>query len=129
MRIAFDRAVGDLGVTRSQWMVIVVVARAPGATQRIIAEALEMTEAAAGRLIDRLCADGLLERRAKPDDRRAHCIYTTPAASPILAKLGKIGERNETWALAGLSVAEREQLDALLSRIYANVVPVREGPG
>ena len=60
LRSRFDRQVSSLNVTRSQWSMIAVVARKPGATQRMIAEMLEMSEASAGRLIDRLCADGLL---------------------------------------------------------------------
>jgi MarR family transcriptional regulator, transcriptional regulator for hemolysin len=40
MRNRFDREVASLGITRSQWSMIVVVARNPGATQRTIAEAL-----------------------------------------------------------------------------------------
>lgn len=68
LRNNFDRQVVNLNVTRSQWAMIAVVSRVPGATQRTIAEALEMSEASAGRLIDRLCADGLLERRDRRDD-------------------------------------------------------------
>jgi MarR family transcriptional regulator for hemolysin len=126
MRKGFDSTVGEVGVTRSQWTVIAVVARHPGATQRTIAEALDMTEAAAGRLIDRLCSDGLLERRPKPDDRRAYSVHLTAAAGPILKKLGGIGERNEGIAFAGLSTQELAQLDKLLDRVFANLNPGRE---
>ncbi len=126
MRKGFDSTVGEVGVTRSQWTVIAVVARRPGATQRSIAEALDMTEAAAGRLIDRLCNDGLLERRPKPDDRRAHCVHLTAAAEPILDKLAKVGQRTEALAFAGLSSAELDQLDELLARVFANVTAPRE---
>lgn len=121
MRQAFDRDVGAMGVTRSQWTLIIVVARNPGATQRSIAETLEMTEAAAGRLIDRLCADGLLERRPKPDDRRAHCVYLTSRAEPLLEKLGDFGKRNEERAFAGFSDSELARLAGLLQRVQSNV--------
>ena len=90
LRNSFDRQVSNLNVTRSQWAMIVVVARNPGATQRVIAEALEMSEASAGRLIDRLCSDGLLERQERYDDRRARAVYLTKAAEPLLAKLAEI---------------------------------------
>ena len=60
LRNRFDREVSSLHVTRAQWTMIAAVARSPGASQRSIAEALEMSEASAGRLIDRLCAEGLL---------------------------------------------------------------------
>lgn len=121
LRNRFDRLVADLGVTRSQWAMIVVVAHNPGATQRTIAEALEMSEASAGRLIDRLCADGLLQRQERFDDRRARAVYLTEAAEPLLAKLGEIGFASEERIFRGFMLEELEQLQGYLDRIYKNV--------
>ena len=102
LRNRFDRQVSNLNVTRSQWTMIVVVARNPGATQRVIAEALEMSEASAGRLIDRLCADGLLERQERYDDRRARAVYLTKAAEPLLDKIGRTRARGRAKRVSGL---------------------------
>lgn len=121
MRNRFDREVAGLNITRSQWSMIVVVARIPGATQRTIAEALEMSEASAGRLIDRLCSDGLLERQERFDDRRARAVYLTPAAEPLMAKLDQIGREGEQRVFRGFSDAELVVLEAALDRIYRNV--------
>ncbi|QSR18826.1 MarR family winged helix-turn-helix transcriptional regulator [Novosphingobium sp. KA1] len=117
----FDRLVTELNVTRSQWAMIAVVARYPGSTQRTVAEYLEMSEASAGRLIDRLCADGLLERRDRRDDRRARSVYVTDAAHPLLEKLGLIAAEAEGRMFAGFSDAEVEQMRDYLNRIYDNV--------
>lgn len=100
---------------------IAVVSRVPGATQRTIAEALDMTEASAGRLIDRLCADGLLERRDRRDDRRARAVYLTPAAEPLLATLALIARDNEQRMFKGFSTEEVDALGGYLARIYDNV--------
>jgi len=113
--------VASLNVTRSQWAMIVVVARTPGLTQRMIAERLEMSEASAGRLIDRLCAEGLLERRERDDDRRARAVYVTKAAEPLLTKLGEIAGQGEQQVFKGFSEEEIEQLDGFLFRIYENI--------
>ena len=121
LRNNFDREVASLGVTRSQWAMIAVVATHPGATQRVIAEKLEMSEASAGRLVDRLCADGLLERREREDDRRARAVYLTEKANPLLESLAKIADRNEDRMFRGFSAADLELLQALLDRIYENV--------
>lgn len=117
----FDRKVTDLNVTRSQWAMIAVVARCPGSTQRTIAEYLEMSEASAGRLIDRLCADGLLERRDRRDDRRARAVYLTEAARPLLEKLGKIAQESEVRMFQDFSEEEIERLLDYMNRIYENV--------
>ena len=121
LRNRFDRQVSDLNVTRSQWTMIVVVARNPGATQRVIAEALEMSEASAGRLIDRLCADGLLERQERYDDRRARAVYLTKAAEPLLAKLAEIALAGEKTLFRGFLPDELETLSSYLDRIYQNI--------
>jgi MarR family transcriptional regulator for hemolysin len=122
LRSNFDRQVAGLHVTRSQWAMIAVVAHHPGATQRVIAEALEMSEASAGRLIDRLCADGLLERRDRDDDRRARAVFLTDAAEPLLEKLAKIAQETEERMFTGFSGEELERLQSYVDRIYGNVI-------
>lgn len=120
-RNAFDRKVAVLNVTRSQWAMIAIVSRHPGSTQRTIAEYLEMSEASAGRLIDRLCTDGLLERRDRRDDRRARAVYLTDKAGPLLARLGTIASESEQRMFAGFSQEEIDQLLSFMNRIYENV--------
>jgi len=120
LRNNFDREVAALGVTRSQWAMIAVVGHTPGATQRVIAEALEMSEASAGRLIDRLCGEGLLERRERNDDRRARAIYLTEKTEPLLVKLAEIARMGEQRLFAGLTDEDLSRLELYLDRIYAN---------
>jgi len=122
MRKRFDASVGEIGITRSQWTTILVVSKRPGATQREIAEVLEMSEASAGRVIDRLCDDGMLERRPKPDDRRAHTVWLTTAAEPMLEKLGEVAAGHEAIVFAGLSNSELDTLEHLLGKVHANTV-------
>lgn len=121
LRNRFDRQAAGLNVTRSQWAMIAVVSHSPGATQRMIADALEMSEASAGRLVDRLCADGLLERRAREDDRRARAVYLTDKARPLLEQLSVMAEENEERIFKGFSDQELDALKSALDRVYANV--------
>ena len=121
LRNYFDRQVAALGVTRSQWAMIAVVATNPGATQRMIADTLEMSEASAGRLVDRLCNEGLLTRRSREDDRRAKAIYISEAAEPLLEKLTIIARDSEDRMFKGFSDDEVETLNKLLDKVYANL--------
>lgn len=122
MRNRFDRDVSKIGVTRSQWQMIAVVSRRPGVTQRAIAEALEISEASAGRLIDRLCADGLLERRERADDRRARAVYLTPKAEPVLESLGELARKNEEGLFGDFSPEELDRVEEYLDRLYRNAM-------
>jgi DNA-binding MarR family transcriptional regulator len=124
-RQLFDERVEAMGVTRAKYILIATVGRRPGLTQRMIASLLEVTDVTAGRLIDRVTADGLLERRENPQDRRAYCVYLTPAAQPILDKLAKTADAYEKDVFVGFSDADLEQFDSLLDRMQANLMEAR----
>lgn len=121
MRKMFDRQVAALGITRSQWTMILAVTHNPGATQRTIAEQLGMSEASAGRLIDRLCSENLLERRAREDDRRAHAVYLAPASRPLLDDLSTAGNLLEARLFRDFDQADLDELERLLDRMRANL--------
>lgn len=121
IRKQFDHSTSSIGITRAQWTTISVVAGVPGTTQRGIAARLEVGEVTAGRLIDKLCDEGLLERRADPADRRSHLIYLKQPANAVLEKLTELGKAQEKRAFEGLSAGELATLDALLDRISNNL--------
>jgi MarR family transcriptional regulator, transcriptional regulator for hemolysin len=125
LRVSFDQSVERSGLTRAKWTLIAAVARNPGATQRMIAEALEVREITAGRLVDRLCDEGYLRRDENPSDRRAYCVYLTPAAQPLLDKLDELAKIHETAIFAGFAAEDLERLDALLDDIAGNLSEFR----
>ena len=129
MRQLFDERVESHGVTRAKWNLIATVAARPGATQRSIASALEISDVTAGRLIDRVCADGLLERRENPTDRRAYCVYLTEAAQPTLELLSGAALEYERDLFANFTNAELQQLDALLEKMAGNITSLRSETG
>ena len=125
LRQSFDQSVERSGVTRAKWTLIAAVARHPGATQRMLAEALEVREVTVGRLIDRLCAEGYLKRSEHPNDRRAYCVYLAPAAQPVLGKLGELGKIHEGVIFAGFDRDDLDRLDILLDAIARNLSGAR----
>ena len=125
LRVSFDQSAETCGLTRAQWTVIAVVARNPGATQRTVAEALEVREITAGRLVDRLCEEGYLRRDENPSDRRAYCVHLTPAAEPLLAKLDDLARLHEARIFSGFESEALEKLDSLLDRIARNLSELR----
>lgn len=121
----FDQSVEQIGVSRAKFGIIALVSRHPGATQRTIAERLEVTEVTAGRLIERLCADGYLERRENSTDRRALSIYLAPNAQPMLEQLAALATAQEKEAFAGFADEDIEKLDALLGALARNIANAR----
>ena len=125
LRVTFDQSAEQSGLARAQWTLIATVARNPGATQRTIAEALEVREITAGRLVDRLCEEGYLKRQENPTDRRAYCVYLTSAAQPLLDKLDELAKVHETAIFAGFNAEDLEKLDKLLDAIAGNLSDFR----
>ena len=73
-----------LGLTRAQAAVLAHLARQEGVNQVSLAQILELEPITLARILDRLQAAGLVERRPDPKDRRAHLLYLTPSAFPLL---------------------------------------------
>lgn len=121
LRRRFDARARVLGLSRAQWQTIACVRRSPGATQRRIAELLEIGEVAVGRSIDRLVDAGWLERRADPKDRRVYRIYLTQAFEPVLDQLARMSDEEDAVVFQGFSAAERDLLGKLLDRVARNI--------
>jgi DNA-binding MarR family transcriptional regulator len=114
------------GLTRAQWLVIARVHRRPGLSQSEAADLLEIEKAPAGRLIDRMEAKGWLERRSDPKDRRIKRLHLTGEGNRIHAAIWPIAEATVDQALAGLAVAERRRLTALMKRIKLELQALAE---
>lgn len=129
IRSGFDERVRSIGVTRAKWMLIAAVASKPGATQREIAGQLEVTDVAACRLIDRACADGLIERRVHRQDRRAYNVALTQSAENLMGRLSQVAKSYEAEMFAGLDAGDLDRLDAFLERIQTNLCRQRPEAG
>lgn len=125
MRLNFDQSTKLRGLTRAKWTLITAVAANPGATQRIIAQALEVSEITAGRLIDRLCEEGYLKRSENPADRRAYRVYLAAGAQPVLDKLDEVAKVHESEIFAGFDNDDLEKLDELLEVIARNLLAAK----
>ena len=127
LRTAFDRRVRTLGITRAQWLVLTRLHRHPGVSQSELADLMEVERASAGRMIDRLEANGWVERRAQDGDRRVKRVYLTPEAERVHRRIWRVAEATVDDALADLSAREGAQLRALLGRVKKNLVAVVDG--
>lgn len=122
MRNWFDTRAQHLGLTRAQWRVLLQLSAREGASQRELAEILEIDTVTLGRHIDRLERDNWLERRPDPDDRRVWRLHLTPAARPTLDEMEALAIEVQEAAVAGLSDKQRTALNTALSLIKANVI-------
>jgi MarR family transcriptional regulator for hemolysin len=102
LRTYADQKARRFGQTRAQWAVLLRLERLEGLKQSDLAEDLDIQPITLTRLVDRLCNNGLIERRADPNDRRAKRLYLTPAARPLLDRISEQVEELAEKVLAGL---------------------------
>jgi MarR family transcriptional regulator, transcriptional regulator for hemolysin len=127
LRTEFDRRVRRLGITRAQWLVLTRLHRRPGASHSELAEMMEVEKATAGRMIDRLVANGWVERRSEPGDKRVKRVYLTREAERVHKRIWRVAEDTVETALADLSARESKQLFALLQRVKETLVSGTNG--
>jgi MarR family transcriptional regulator, transcriptional regulator for hemolysin len=118
----FDqRAKLFLGLNRSQCRVLAYLARCEGINQAGLADLLEIKPMTLVRQIDRMEADGWIERRPDPDDRRARRLMLTEKARPILARITGLSAEIRREAFVNLSAEEGTRLLDLLHRVHADL--------
>jgi MarR family transcriptional regulator, transcriptional regulator for hemolysin len=121
MRTTFDRRVKSLGLTRSQWWVLLHLFRNDGITQTELADILEIEKATLGRLIDRLEAKKWVRREEAANDRRAKRVFLTEEIEPAMKAMRAAAAELRRDALAGLSAEEKEHFVDTLLRVKANL--------
>ena len=121
LRTTFDRRVRHLGLTRSQWWVLMHLFRSDGMTQAELADILEIERPTLGRLLDRLEANGWVRREEDRRDRRAKRVYLTEAVEPSMREMRRIAAEVRRDALKGLGEGEQERFVDTLLAIKANL--------
>ena len=122
LRRFYDRRVAELGVTRAQWRVMLVLGRQPGMKQVELADRLDVEPISACRIIDRLEEAGLVQRQRDPADRRAWRLSLTAKAGPLREKLGELAEEMSLEAFEGLEGEQLETMRAALARVRDNIM-------
>jgi len=121
LRTHADQKAGQFGMTRAQWAVLARLARYEGLKQTELAEMLDLQPITLTRLVDRLCANGMVERRLDPNDRRAKRLHLTPLARPLMDRLAELGQDMMGTVLEGLDAEAIERMIGELSHTKENL--------
>jgi DNA-binding MarR family transcriptional regulator len=111
-----------LGLTRAQAAVLANLARQEGINQVSLAQILELEPITLARLLDRLQAAALIERRPDPKDRRAHLLYLTDVAYPLLDRIFALAAEVREEAMSGIPEANRNLLLEMMISMRANLI-------
>jgi MarR family transcriptional regulator for hemolysin len=119
--LRFEQHARGTSLTLSQCKVLVRLQDHEGVSQARLAELADVEPMTMVRILDRMEAEGLLERRADPADRRARCLFLTSKAKPLLRQIWQLSDVTRAEAFAGISRTDLVQFMAVLERIHDNV--------
>lgn len=126
-REVVDRALKPLGLTRSQWLLLVYLARSEGVSQVGLAEQMDIGKVAVGVLLDKLEGAGLVERRPDARDRRLKLIHLTATGKSTISAIRDHVSGEEQRILAGLGNGDLETTVNTLRGMKANLTGMLGG--
>lgn len=119
--IALTERLKPLNLAPAQFMVLLVLWREAGLSQRQLVERLSVEQATMANTLGRMERDGLIERRPHPQDGRVQLIFPTARAVALEAAATDAAARVNAAALAGLDASEIAAFLASLRRVMANL--------
>ena len=121
-RAELDRRLAGLGLSQARWLVLLHLARFDEPpTQRELAQSVGVEGPTLARLLDSLEAQGLVERQAVVEDRRAKKIMLCPPARPLIEQIETIANALRAELFMGVDEEELSTAMRVHSRILANL--------
>ena len=113
-----ERMRAEMGSTLPRFDVMATLARHPeGLRMSEVSSRLGVSPGGLTGIVDRLVAEGLVERRAAPGDRRAQVVRLGPDGTAAFARLAAAHEGWVDELFAALGPEEMAELSALLDRL------------
>jgi MarR family transcriptional regulator, transcriptional regulator for hemolysin len=124
----FEERAQALSLTLPQCRALLHLENNEGVSQKRLSELTEVDPMTLVRILDRMEADGWVQRRFDPADRRAHTLWLTPKSKPVLEHVAHLIAETRAETLHGLSNEERGKLIELLERVHANLASLPPFP-
>jgi MarR family transcriptional regulator for hemolysin len=121
LRVDADKRARFHGMTRAQWAILIWLERQPGISQKELSELLEVEPITVARLIDRLEARGMVERRPDPRDRRIWRLHLLRPARDVLHEIDEQRAAMTRIVTAGIDERSIEIMTEALMRMKATL--------
>jgi MarR family transcriptional regulator for hemolysin len=117
----FELRASEFALTLSQCKALIRLEENEGVSQARLAELAEVDAMTIVRILDRMEADGVLERRPDPADRRARCLYLTSKAKPLLEQIWRLSDSIRAELFNGIAKSDRDVFMSVLERMHDNI--------
>tara|TARA_R110002020_G_scaffold88345_6_gene217064 strand:+ start:5891 stop:6463 length:573 start_codon:yes stop_codon:yes gene_type:complete len=101
----------------AEWRVLACLIDVDGMSVSRLAEIALFNQPRLSKVLDRLGAQGLIERRGDTTDRRRVRVHITPAGLALARPLIEIARQHEAEMLAGYTEAEIEAIKKMLRQL------------
>lgn len=109
--------VAPYGLTTTQFFLLTALYEEDGIFISVLARKVALDKATLTGMLDRLERDGLTERRADPEDRRAIRIHLTKKAERLRDELTELYHENNGMFLALLDEEEKKVFEQVVDKI------------
>ena len=117
-----DRFMEHLGLYRGQAFLLMVLSHHDGLAHNEIAEKLEISPAAATKVIKRMEALQYVQRVPDPSDERVSRVTLLDAGRDRIRQVRQAFEQLDGVLVDGLSADEQKTLISLLQKVYASLL-------
>lgn len=128
IRAEMDRriAAAGLGVTPADARTLNHAARLGPTRQNLLAERMGVEAMTVSSSLDRLEAQGLIERHGDPVDRRAKLVRLTGAGEALLDEMRPLAAGLRADAAKGIAPADWQRFLDMLKQVRSNLAEARE---
>jgi len=117
-RARLDERLRPLGLSQARWLVLLQLhRRGDGAVQKALAQWVGIEGPTLVRLLDRMSADGWIERRESPQDRRAKTVHLTGKAREVIGRIDRVAAQLRHDLLVDLDPRQIETCMGVLRQI------------
>ncbi len=116
-----DRCEKDFRRFRRESLLIPLSDREEGIRQNVIAERMHISPSTLSETLDKLSADGYIERRPDPDDRRATLVAVTSKGKERAEELEALNAMMLSRLFENLDEDEKAQLVKLIDKLLAGL--------
>ena len=121
-RAELDRRLAGMGLSQARWLVLLHLARFEEApTQRELAQSVGVEGPTLARLLDSLESQGLVQRQAVLEDRRAKKIVLCAPALPLIEQIETIATQLRHELFEGVDEADLKVCMRVHGRILGNL--------
>ncbi len=120
-RTRADQLMERIGLYSGQAILLAILSQQDGMTHSEIAEKLEISPAAATKVIKRMEQAGYVQRQADPSDERVSRVLLLEKGRTVRAEIGRAFGRLDQMMFDGLTEAELQLFRELLTRMQANL--------